>query len=64
MKNNIGSLINLRIILLGISVILFGLTVTVVYSSSGLGYASGTKAGLGIAVFGLLISVVGTVKHK
>jgi len=54
----------LRIILLGISVILFGLTVTVVYSSSGLGYASGTKAGLGIAVFGLLISVVGTVKHK
>ncbi|MFJ7936891.1 hypothetical protein [Sporosarcina sp. NPDC096371] len=52
----------MKLILLGISIILLGLTIVVVYSSSGLGYTSGTKIGLGISILGFIFSIAGVFK--
>ena len=49
----------MKIVLLGIAIILFGIAIILAFSSTGLGYSSGTKIGLGISFFGLLISAVG-----
>ena len=49
----------MKIILIGIAVILFGIAIMSAYSSAGLGYLIGTKIGFGISFSGLLISIVG-----
>ncbi|MCJ7839937.1 hypothetical protein MUB24_03210 [Lederbergia sp. NSJ-179] len=48
----------MKIILLGIAIILFGATMILAFSSTGFGYVIGTKFGLAISIFGLLISIV------
>ena len=55
----------MKIVLLGIAVILFGIAIISAYSSTGFGYTSGTKIGFGISFLGLLISIVGCfIKHE
>ncbi|WP_170138841.1 hypothetical protein [Oceanobacillus chungangensis] len=49
----------MKIALLGIAIILFGIAIILVYSSTGLGYSSGTKIGFGISILGLIVSMVG-----
>lgn len=45
-------------IMFGIAIIIFGIAVIIAFSSTGLGYSSGTQIGLGISVLGLLFSAV------
>lgn len=45
-------------IVFGIAIILFGIAISIAFSSTGLGYSFGTKIGLGISVLGLLFSAV------
>ncbi|WP_339199124.1 hypothetical protein MKY27_07510 [Solibacillus sp. FSL R5-0449] len=49
----------MKFVLLGIAIILFGIAIISAYSSTGLGYSSGTKIGFGISFLGLLISIGG-----
>lgn len=53
----------MKIVLLGVAIIHFGIAIILAFSSTGLGYSSGTKVGLGISFMGLLISVVGCFKN-
>jgi len=45
-------------IVFGIAIILFGIAISITFSSTGLGYSSGTKVGLGISFLGFLFSAV------
>lgn len=49
----------MKITLLGIAIILFGISMMLAFSSTGLGYSSGTRFGLGVSFVGLLVSVAG-----
>lgn len=46
----------MKSILFGIAIIFFGIAVIISFSSTGLGYSSGTLIGLGISFLGLLFS--------
>ncbi|WP_391117368.1 hypothetical protein [Psychrobacillus sp. L3] len=54
----------MKIGFLGISIILFGISIILAFSSTGLGYSSGTKIGIAISFLGLLISVVNCFVRK
>ena len=45
-------------IVFGIAIILFGIAISTAFSSTGLGYSSGTQIGLGISFLGFLFSAV------
>lgn len=49
----------MKIVLLGIAIILFGISIITAYSTTGFAHLRGTQIGLGISLLGLLISIVG-----
>lgn len=49
----------MKIVLLGNSIVFFGIAVILSFSSTGLGYSVGTKFGLAFSFLGLLISIIG-----
>ena len=54
----------MKIMLLGIAVILIGIAIISAYSSTGLGYSSGTRIGLGISFLGLFITIAGCFTNQ
>ena len=54
----------MKVVLLGIAVILFGIAIISAYSSTGFGYSSGTRIGLGISFLGLMMTIVGCITKQ
>ena len=50
--------LDMKGIVFGIAIILFGIAISIAFSSTGLGYSSGTQIGLGISFLGFLFSAV------
>lgn len=48
----------MKFLLLGLTIILFGIAIMIAYSTTGYAYKSGTTFGLTISSIGLIISVV------